>query len=137
MKMSRPTGAVTIVTQTRVRQGATDEFAKFQATISAAVADQRGFIEQSVLPPNPPTQVDWVILQRFVTSDDAVAWLRSERRRSLLREIQPVLAGVDDVHLVHDASTGALPSPVAAVITTRVRPGCEAEYRAWEQRIAA
>jgi uncharacterized protein len=136
MKMSRPAGAVTIVTQTRVREGATDAFARFQATISAAVADQKGFIEQSVLPPNPPTQVDWVILQRFVRPDDAVAWLRSEQRRSLLEEVQPLLAGVDDVHLVRDASTGALPSPVAAVITTRVRSGCEEAYRAWEQRIA-
>jgi antibiotic biosynthesis monooxygenase (ABM) superfamily enzyme len=137
MKHSRPAGAVTIVTQTRVRDDGTDAFAKFQAGISAAVAEQPGFIEQSVLPPDPPTQVDWVILQRFVTPDDAVAWLRSERRRALLAEVQPVLAGVDDVHLVQDAATGALPSPVAAVITTRVRPGREEEYRAWEQRIAA
>jgi antibiotic biosynthesis monooxygenase (ABM) superfamily enzyme len=137
MTDSRPAGAVTIVTQTRVRDSGTDAFAKFQATISAAVAEQPGFIEQSVLPPDPPTQVDWVILQCFLTTDDAVAWLRSERRRALLTEIQSVLAGADDVHLVRDAATGALPSPVAAVITTRVRPGREGEYRAWEQRIAA
>src|SRR5689334_13484740 len=64
MTNSRPTGAVTIVTQTRVCEDGTDAFAKFQATISAAVAEQPGFIEQSVLPPDPPTQVDWVILQR-------------------------------------------------------------------------
>jgi antibiotic biosynthesis monooxygenase (ABM) superfamily enzyme len=137
MTNSRSAGAVTIVTQTRVHDDGLESFAKFQATISAAIAKQPGFIEQSMLPPNPPTQVDWVILQRFISSNDAVAWLRSDRRRSLLAEIQPVLAGVDDVHLVHDASTGALPSPVAAVITTRVKPGCEDEYRAWEQRIAA
>ena len=137
MTNSRPAGAVTIVTQTRVRDGGTDAVREISGAISAAVAEQPGFIEQSVLPPDPPTQVDWVILQRFITSDDAVAWLRSERRRSLLVKVQPILAGADDVHLVHDASTGALPSPVAAVITTRVRPGREAEYRAWEQRIAA
>jgi uncharacterized protein len=137
MTDSRPASAVTIVTQTRVHDSGTDAFAKFQATISAAVAEQPGFIEQSVLPPDPPTQVDWVILQRFVTPEDAVAWLRSDRRRTLLTEIQSALAGVDDVHLVRDAATGALPSPVAAVITTRVRPGRGQEYRAWEQRIAA
>lgn len=137
MKDSRPAGAVTIVTQTRVRDDGTDAFAKFQAAISAAVAKQPGFIEQSVLPPDPPTQVDWVILQRFAAPDDAVGWLRSEQRRALLAEVQPALAGVDDVHLVRDAATGALPSPVAVVITTRVRPGCEKEYRIWEQRIAA
>jgi hypothetical protein len=137
MTGSRPTGAVTIVTQTRLREGGTDAFAKFQAGISAAVAEQPGFIEQSVLPPNPPTQVDWVILQRFTRREEAIAWLRSERRHAFLAEVQPILSGLDDVHLVRDAATGALPSPVSAVITTRVKPGREMEYRAWEQRIAA
>ena len=99
MTDSRPASAVTIVTQTRVHDSGTDAFAKFQAAISAAVAEQPGFIEQSVLPPDPPIQVDWVIMQRFVTPDDAVAWLRSDRRRALLTEIQPILAGVDDVIL--------------------------------------
>ncbi len=137
MTASKPTGAVTIVTQTRVREGGTDAFATFQAAISAAVAEQPGFIEQSVLPPDPPTQVDWVILQRFSGRDEAIAWLRSERRRTLLAEVQPILSGLDDVHLVRDAATGALPAPVSAVITTRVKPGRETDYRAWEQRIAA
>jgi uncharacterized protein len=133
----KPAGAVTIVTQTRVREDGTDAFALFQAAISTAVAEQPGFIEQSVLPPNPPTQIDWVILQRFVGHEQAIAWLRSERRHALLAEVQPVLSGLDDVHLVRDAATGALPSPVSAVITTRVKAGHEVEYRAWEQRIAA
>src|SRR5439155_3624755 len=30
-----------------------------------------------------------------------------------------------------------LPSPVSAVIATRLKPGTEAVYRAWEQKIAA
>jgi antibiotic biosynthesis monooxygenase (ABM) superfamily enzyme len=136
MTYSRPRGAVTIITQTRVHEGGTDAFAKFQAAISAVASEQPGFIEQSVLPPNPPAQVDWVILQRFTGRDEAIAWLRSDQRHALLAEVQPILSGLDDVHLVRDAASGALPSPVSAVISTRVRPGHEAEYRAWEQRIA-
>jgi uncharacterized protein len=132
----RPTG-VTIVTQTRVHVGSEDAFAQFQARISAEITGQAGFIEQSVLPPNPPAQVDWVILQRFATMETATAWLHSEHRLGLLAEVQPLLSGLDDVHLVRDTGRGALPSPVSAVITTRVRPGREAEYRRWEQRIAA
>jgi hypothetical protein len=128
---------VTIVTQTRVRAEATDEFARVQAAISAAIAEQPGFIEQSVLPPNPPIQADWVIVQRFATSDHAVAWLRSGRRLALLADAQPMMVGADDVHLVRDASTGALPAPACAVITTRIKPGREAEFRRWEHRIAA
>ena len=32
-----------------------------------------GFIEQRLMPPNPPLQVDWVILQRFASLEDAQA----------------------------------------------------------------
>ena len=137
MTRSHPVGGVTIVTQTRVREGDTDAFARFQAAISAAVAQQPGFVEQSVLPPNPPAQIDWVILQRFAAQEDAIVWLRSEHRQALLAGVQPLLSGLDDVHLVRDAERGALPSPVSVVITTQVKPGREVDYRGWEQRIAA
>jgi antibiotic biosynthesis monooxygenase (ABM) superfamily enzyme len=47
-----------------------------------------------------------------------------------------MLAGPDDVHLVRDSAAGAQPAPVSAVISSRVRPGQEGAFRAWEQRIA-
>ncbi|MGO4760392.1 antibiotic biosynthesis monooxygenase, partial [Streptomyces sp. 2MCAF27] len=93
---------VTVIVQTRTRPGQEDAFGRWQARISAAVAEQPGFLEQSVMPPNPPAQPDWVILQRFGTQSGAVAWLRSERRQALVAEAQGLLAGLDDVHLVRD-----------------------------------
>ena len=48
-----------------------------------------------------------------------------------------MLVGRDDIHIVQDGGEGVLPSPVSAVISTRIKPGQEAAYRAWEQRIAA
>lgn len=137
MSQSQTAGPVTVVVQTRARKDQDDAFGRWQATISAAVAEQPGFIEQSVMPPNPPLQTDWVILQRFASTDTAVAWLRSDRRQKLVREVQHLLIGVDDVHLLRDPAAGAVPAPVSAVITTRVKPGQEAAFRAWEQRIAA
>jgi uncharacterized protein len=131
-----PDAAVTLVTQTRVREGMAEEFGQWQSAISAAAAEFPGFITQSVLPPNPPVQVDWVIQQRFASVERASAWLRSERRTRLLDAVQPMLAGPDDVHLVRDSAAGAQPAPVSAVISSRVRPGQEGAFRAWEQRIA-
>jgi antibiotic biosynthesis monooxygenase (ABM) superfamily enzyme len=128
--------AVTLVTQTRVREGMAEQFGQWQSTISAAAAEFPGFITQSVLPPNPPLQVDWVIQQRFANVEAASAWLRSERRTRLVDAGQPMLAGHDDVHLVRDSTAGVRPAPVSAVISSRVRPGQEAAFRAWEQRIA-
>lgn len=130
-------GGVTIVTQTRVRPESADAFARWQDGTSAVVASFPGFIKQTVMPPSPPAQVDWVVLQRFADAEAALRWLHSEQRRKRVAAVTPMLVGCDDIHIVHDGGTGVLPSPVSAVISTRVKPGHESAYRAWEQRIAA
>ena len=132
-----PASPVTIVTQTRVRAGKEEDFARWQDEIAGRVAGVPGFLKQTVMPPNPPAQVDWVILQLFASSEAAVAWLHSDQRMSLVQRAQPLLVGPDDIHIVADSGSGVLPAPVSAVISTRVKPGQEAAYRLWEQRIAA
>jgi uncharacterized protein len=128
---------VTIVTQTRIRSGQEVAFATWQERIGASVARFPGFIEQSVMPPSPPVQVDWVILQRFDSSTDALSWLHSEERLQLVQDAHDILVGNDDIHLLTDDEAGAMPSPVSAIISTRIKPGKEAIYRRWEQRMAA
>ncbi|MEO8926915.1 MAG: antibiotic biosynthesis monooxygenase [Caulobacteraceae bacterium] len=129
--------AVTIVIQTRVRDGSAEEFGLWEGEIAAAAAAFPGFIGRSAMPPNPPSQADWVILQRFRDADAATAWLHSDQRLRLIEAAQPILAGPVDVHLVRDLESGVLPAPISAVISTRIKPGHEGEYRKWEQRIAA
>jgi antibiotic biosynthesis monooxygenase (ABM) superfamily enzyme len=130
------TAGVTIVTQTRVAQDKAEAFASWQLDVSGIVAAQPGFIEQTILPPSPPSQLDWVILQRFASTENAVAWLRSDERARLVAQAQPMLVGQDDVHLLNEKETGVLPAPASAVISTRIRPGQENAYREWERRIA-
>lgn len=130
-------GNVTVVTQTRVRPENADAFARWQDETSTIVSTFPGFIQQTVVPPSPPAQVDWVILQRFTSSGAAVAWLKSEQRLKRMEGAAPMLLGRDDVHIVNDGGAGVLPAPVSAVISTRIKPGQEAAYRAWELRIAA
>jgi antibiotic biosynthesis monooxygenase (ABM) superfamily enzyme len=132
-----PSGRVTIVTQTRVRPGKEGEFARWQQQIGDAVQAFPGFIEQTVAPPNPPVQTDWVILQRFADQQAAVAWLNSEQRLESVKLILPTLIGRDDINIVPDGTSGVLPAPVSAVISTRLKPGGEAAYRSWAQKIAA
>ncbi len=131
-------GPTTIVTQTRLRPEEADGFVQWQAETSRIVAGFPGFLRQTVMPPSPPGQVDWVILQSFADREAAVAWLRSDERQQRLAVIQPWVMGHDDVHLVSDdSSSGVLPAPVSMVVSTRTKPGQEAAYRKWEQRIAA
>lgn len=129
-------GPVTVVTQTRVRDGREADFAAWQKTISARIAREPGFLRQTVIPPSPPTQLDWVILQRFAEREDALAWLRSDTRKRLVAEAGDMLVGNDDVHLLSDDSE-APATPVSVVISTRVKPGRENDYRHWEKKIAA
>jgi hypothetical protein len=89
------------------------------------------------MPPSPPAQVDWVIQQRFADAETAIAWLNSQQRLKRLEGAAPMLLGRDDVHIVNDGGAGVLPAPVSAVISTRIKPGQETAYRAWELRIAA
>jgi uncharacterized protein len=86
-------GGVTIVTQTRVRAGREDEFAKWQQHIGTAASEFPGFIEQTVMPPNPPAQIDWVILQRFASLEAATSWLNSKERLALIEHALPMLVG--------------------------------------------
>lgn len=130
-----PETPVTIVTQTRVRPDAFERFSAWQDAMAEVVGRQKGFLDHKVLPPNPPEQVDWVILQRFATTADAVAWMNAPDRLARVNEIAPLLVGIDDVHLVHDAP-GGFAAPVSAVIATRIKPGMEEGYRKWERRIA-
>ena len=98
---------VTIVTQTRVRAECGRRIRPLAGRRSAQrSAEFPGFIEQTVMPPSPPAQVDWVILQRFADAEAAVAWLHSEQRLQLLDEAQPMLVGRDDVHLVQRRRRG-------------------------------
>jgi antibiotic biosynthesis monooxygenase (ABM) superfamily enzyme len=136
MERTESSSNVTIVTQTRVRPERYDTFAAWQAKTNAIVATFPGFVDRTVMPPSPPAQVDWVIQQRFVSAQAAVAWLNSKERQEQLREAAPMLVGRDDVHLVTDEGAGVLPSPVSAVMSTYIKPGQEAAHRAWERRIA-
>ena len=121
--------AVTLVTQTRVSPSHDEEFARWQEQVNNALAHFPGYLDQTVLPPNPPVQVDWVVVQRFASAKTARAWLQSEQRQRLLNTIQPLLVGQDDVHLFADDSGLKLPAPVSAIISMRVPPGQEVASR--------
>ena len=128
---------ISIVTQTSVRPERSEDFARWQGETSNLIARFPGFVEQRLMPPNPPLQVDWVILQRFHAMEDAQRWLGSTERQTRIEGAAPYLIGRDDVHIVRDDEGGRKPAPVSAVISTRVKPGKEVEYGAWERKIAA
>ena len=107
---------VSIVTQTSVRPERAEDFARWQGETSTVIATFPGFVEQRLMPPNPPLQVDWVILQRFDAIQDAQRWLASTERQTRIEGAAPMLIGRDDVHIVRDDQGGIKPAPVSAVM---------------------
>jgi antibiotic biosynthesis monooxygenase (ABM) superfamily enzyme len=128
--------SVSIVTQTCVIAGKGEAFARWQGKTSEVISGFPGFIEQRLIPPNPPLQVDWVILQRFATLEDARRWLASPERVGRMAGATHMLVGRDDVHIVQEDDTASpQPAAVTTILSTRVKPGQEAAYLLWLHRI--
>ena len=69
--------AVTLVTQTRVSPSDDEEFARWQEQVNRALAHFPGYLDHTVLPPHPPAQLDWVVVQRFASHETARGCSRS------------------------------------------------------------
>lgn len=109
---------------------------QWQREMSQAVAGFGGFIDQTTIPPNPPSQTQWVILQWFRDKKDALGWLCSPQRSMLLTSTTQQEIDIDEIHVVPSESTKPQPG-ISAIITTRVKPGSEAAYQDWQRTIAA
>jgi antibiotic biosynthesis monooxygenase (ABM) superfamily enzyme len=137
LSTATPTNTVTLVTQTRVDPAHDGDFGRWQQGVNDAVARFSGFIDSQVMPPAPPLQPDWVIVQRFSSVEAAKGWLGSPERQQLVDKIHPWLVGQDDIHLIEGDDTAPHASSVSAVISMRVDAGQEDAFKAWAQRIAA
>jgi uncharacterized protein len=126
----------TAVTTVRVRQGEEGAFAGWLTELNKTVATFPGYISAVVIPPVPPLQSDWVMVQRFQTLEQLGAWLDSDARRSLLAKTTSLLVDEGTTNVIEGAS--AEPSPhdmVTEIITVSVKPGMEEAYHAWVDRI--
>lgn len=121
----------TVVTNTCVMPGREAEFAAWQSQMSSLVEGFPGFLSAEVIPPFPPTQVDWVIVQRFQTPELLQQWLSSSQRASMLDRIKPVLVGDDAVNVFVGAEAEGPSTETTAVIMTKVATGSEDDFLTW------
>jgi antibiotic biosynthesis monooxygenase (ABM) superfamily enzyme len=127
----------TVVTNTRVREGHDKEFEAWQARMNELVSRFDGFVSREVLPPTPPEQLDWVIIQRFERPEQLKAWLESPQRAEMVAQIGSALEGDDAVNVFvgHEAEAGEAQGPVTAVIMTTVATGHGKEFERWHARV--
>ena len=133
-KAATDTGPVsaTVVLVQRVRPGRENEYLRWQAEINDECRTFPGFEGDEVIPPVPGIQDDYVVIYRFDSFPHLDAWLRSDARQAQLARSQDVL---DESQQQIVAGRGTAQHVSGMVVATRVKPGHEREYRAWQQRI--
>ncbi len=127
---------VALVIQSRIAEEGFAAFTQWTGKVSDALRPWPGFLGLEVVPPRPPTQVEWVQILRFTTPAAARAWLQSEARTRLAEEIRPHCVGPEDIHILPDAG-GHQAGAVSAVISFSVPPDREPEFLAWQARVQA
>ncbi|MCX6461638.1 MAG: hypothetical protein NTZ03_15190 [Actinobacteria bacterium] len=125
----------TVVTNTCVAPEHESDFAAWQAEMNQLIQRFDGFESWQVIPPFPPAQVDWVIVQRFTTADEARAWLESPERADMVKRIQPVLVGDDAVNVFVGSAASDPSEETTAVIMTEVTVDKEEDFRRWQRRL--
>lgn len=129
-------GVATAVTTVRVREGEEGAFAGWLTELNKTVATFPGYISAVVIPPVPPLQADWVLVQRFRSLEELGAWLDSDARRSQLARSTSLLVDEGTTNVIQGTSTDASPQDmVTEIITVSVKPGKEEAYREWVDRI--
>ena len=129
-------GTVALVVNRRIAAADDEAYAQWQRRLGEVVERQPGFIRREIIPPNPPVQDDWVVVQHFRDVASARAWLQSDARRELLAQISPIFIGNDEVHLVTEENRHPAQA-ASALISTRVAPEQESEFLAWQREICA
>jgi antibiotic biosynthesis monooxygenase (ABM) superfamily enzyme len=127
--------SATVVFARRVRPGREDEYLAWQAEMNDACRTFPGCEGVEMIPPVPGIQEDYVVIYRFDSFPHLGAWLRSDTRQTLLVRGQGLFAGAARQHVV--AGRGPVQQSSGMLVATRVKPGREREYRAWQDRINA
>lgn len=109
------------------------KFTNYLVQLMMTGAKYPGFWSGEIIPPIGADDKSWKLVQRFNTAEQASAWQSSDSRRKVLDELASAANGsapkVSD-ELVHGGD-----AEVATAIVTDVKPGMEAQYFAWEEKI--
>jgi antibiotic biosynthesis monooxygenase (ABM) superfamily enzyme len=123
------------VTTLKVRPGRDDDYRRWQEAVNDAAGRFAGFEGAELSPARTGEPGEWVVVFRFSHVDQLAAWLNSAARHALLTKggslfeappTEEVLAGGSDAQHAQDV--------VTAVVSHRVKPGCEQDFMRWQEK---
>ncbi|WP_437200992.1 antibiotic biosynthesis monooxygenase [Planctomicrobium sp. SH664] len=112
-----------------------DRIEVWENELHEAVALAEGFLDQAIVPPSPPSQPQWIVVQWFQSTKNALKWLNSPARLASLESASASDIEIDEVDIV-PAKSPQREVGVSVLITTKVKPGQELAYQQWQKRIA-
>ena len=122
----------TAVAAVQVRGGEEGAFAGWLTRSNKIIVAFPGYVSAVVIPPVPPVQSDWVMVQRFQTIEQLRAWLESDARRLLLDEVASLLVDEGTTNVIEGSNTElSSQDMVTEIITVGVKRDMEEVYRAW------
>ena len=126
----------TLLVCARVRSGCDADFAQWQVRWQTAVLADSGAMSVEFWPPAPPDQLESVAIARFASLEALQKFRRSDRNRQLVDDAAPLVEAGLVMQLVGQAAVDyAVKHGVTMVMVTNIKPGKEAAYRAWADRI--
>lgn len=136
--------SATVVTSQKVRTGRVDEYRRWQERANDAARRFDGFEGAEVYPPDGDGDGrdgnggagEWVAVFRFSDIGHLTTWLDSGTRQDLLDEARPLFEESPSQEVLRGGSpVQKEPEGVSAVISHAVRPGKEAAFARWQQKI--
>ena len=126
----------TLLVCARINRGSESEFAQWQVRWQTAVLAAKGAMSVELWPPAPPDQFELVAVARFTSVDALRDWRRGDKHRALIDQVAPLAEGGVVMQLVGQAAVDyAVKHGVTMIMVTDIKPGKEAAYRAWADRI--
>lgn len=126
----------TLLVTARVLPGREADFADWQGRWQSALVASGDVASVELWPATPPDQLEVAAVARFRSAHALRQWRRSDANRELIEAAAPLVAGGVVMQLVGQAATEyAVSRGVSLVIVTQIKPGREAQYRAWADRI--
>ncbi len=126
----------TLLLCARVRPGSETAFAQWQVRWQTSVLASAGALSVEFWPPAPPDQLEAVAVTRFTSINALRQWRRGDRNRELIDDVAPLAEGGLAMQLVGQAAVEySVKHGVTMVMVTEIKPGKEAAYRAWADRI--
>jgi antibiotic biosynthesis monooxygenase (ABM) superfamily enzyme len=126
----------TLLVCARPLAGRETAFADWQGRWQSALLAFADGLSVELWPAAPPDQQEVVAVARFGSLDTLRQWRRGETNRQLIEEASPLVEGGLVMQLVGQAAVEyAVTHGASMLIVTQIKPGREAAYRAWANRI--